>query len=83
MKLGFLSHRATAYFQAGLSVVFIIGYFCVLDLFLFGKVKVPGEFHDMVQTLIGVLTGALGNVIQFWFARQRVSEPTHNSEIGP
>jgi uncharacterized membrane protein YczE len=68
-----LTHRATAYFQAALSIVFIIGYFLVLFLFLSGHVRVPGEFHDMIQTLIGVLTGALGVIIQFWFSRQRVS----------
>ena len=71
--LRFLSHRATAYFQAALSVIFIAGYFFVLFLFLSGHVRVPGEFHDMIQTLIGVLTGALGVIIQFWFSRQRVS----------
>lgn len=73
MNLRILSHRATAYFQATLSVVFIVGYFNVLYVFLFGKVKVPGEFHDMVQTLIGILTGALGLIMNFWFSRQRSS----------
>lgn len=71
--LRFLTHRATAYFQAVLSIVFILGYFFVLFQFLFGRVKVPGEFHDMMQTLLGILTGALGTVIQFWFSRQRTS----------
>jgi hypothetical protein len=68
-----LSHKLTAYFQACLSVVFIVGYFYVLWLFLLGHVKVPGEYHDMVIALLGVITGALGTIIQFWFARQRVS----------
>lgn len=72
----FLSHRATAYFQAILSITFIIGYFYVLRMFLIGQVKVPGEYHDMVIALIGVLTGSLATILQFWFARQRVSEPS-------
>jgi hypothetical protein len=73
VNLKLLSHRATAYFQAALSVAFIIGYFQVLYLFLLGQVRVPGEFHDMVQTLIGILTGALGLIMNFWFSRQRSS----------
>lgn len=73
MNLKLLSHKLTAYFQAILSVIFITGYFFVLFMFLLGKVKVPGEYHDMTQTLIGFLTGALSTVIAFWFSRQRTS----------
>jgi Zn-dependent protease with chaperone function len=68
-----LTHRATAYFQAILSITFIIGYFYVLMMFLSGHVRVPGEYHDMVIALIGVLTGSLATILQFWFARQRTS----------
>lgn len=74
-----LTHRATAYFQAALSAIFILGYFFVLFQFLYGRVKVPGEFHDMMQTLLGILTGALGTVIQFWFSRQRASSDPQSS----
>ena len=73
MNLKFLTHRATAYFQATLSMCFVTAYFVVLMCFLTGHVKVPGEFHDMVQTLIGILTGALGTIMGFWFSRQRMS----------
>lgn len=71
--LHFLSHRATAYFQAALSVIFIVGYFYVLLLFLYGRVRVPGEFHDSIQTLLGVLTACVMTIIGFWFNRQRTS----------
>ena len=83
MKISTLTHGATAYFQASLSVIFIAGYFFVLFLFLSGHVRVPGEFHDMIQTLIGVLTGALGVIIQFWFARQRQSADRRPSTANP
>lgn len=73
MNLRALTHRATAYFQAALSAVFIIGYFLVLDAFLFGYVRVPGEYHDMMIALIGVLTGSLSMIMNFWFSRQRTS----------
>jgi hypothetical protein len=69
-----LTHRGTAYFQATLSVVFILGYFFVLTLFLFGIVKVPGEYHDMMITLLGILSGSVGSLMNFWFSRQRTSE---------
>lgn len=74
VTLRLLTHRATAYFQVMLSVVFIVGYFYVLNLFLFGSVRVPGEYHDMMIALLGVLTGALGLIMNFWFSRQRSSE---------
>lgn len=76
MNFHLLSHRATAYFQALLSVVFITGYFYVLNLFLFGSVRVPGEYHDMMIALLGILTGSISGIIQFWFARQRSSGDT-------
>ena len=78
MTLKLLTHRATAYFQAILSISFVLAYFIVLMCFLTGHVKVPGEFHDMTQTLVGFLTGGLGVILQFWFARQRISEPGAN-----
>lgn len=71
--LRLLTHRATAYFQASLSIVFIVGYIFVLGMFLYGRVRVPGEYHDMVIALIGVITGSLSTIVQFWFARQRSS----------
>lgn len=73
--LKLLSHRATAYFQAVLSVTFIGGYFFVLTQFLYGHVRVPGEFHDAIQTLLGVLTASVVTITQFWFSRQRDSAP--------
>ena len=83
MSLYLLTHRATAYFQASLSILFILGYFFVLTLFLFGVVKVPGEYHDMMITLLGILSGSVGSLMNFWFARQRVSDPNHNGEAAP
>lgn len=73
MSLKLLSHKLTAYFQASLSVLFVSGYFWVLFLFLLGKVHVPGEYHDAILTLLGVLTGALSAILNFWFSRQRLS----------
>lgn len=79
MNLKLLTHRGTAYFQAFLSIAFVFAYFTVLMCFLTGNVRVPGEFHDMCQTLVGFLTAGLGVILQFWFSRQRASEPAHDA----
>lgn len=78
-----LTHVGTAYFQFLLSVTFIIGYFWVLREFMSGQVKVPTEFKDVFIALLGIITANLGNILQFWFARQRVSaDPTQNPPAG-
>lgn len=81
MILRTLTHKATAYFQASLSVIFIVGYFFVLGLFLFGIVKVPGEYHDMMIALLGVLTGSLSLIMNFWFSRQRSSSDPQSTGV--
>lgn len=73
MTLKSLTHKMTAYFQAVLSITFIVEYFLVLRLFLDGHVKVPGEYHDMMIALLGVLTGSVMTIVTFWFNRQRTS----------
>lgn len=79
MNLRTLSHRATAYFQASLSISFIVGYFYVLQVFLFGQVRVPGEYHDCIIALLGVLTGSTVTIVNFWFNRQRSSTDQHDT----
>jgi uncharacterized membrane protein YbhN (UPF0104 family) len=73
MSLETLTHKATAYAQILLSAVFIGGYFFVLYLFLDGHVKVPPEFKDTFGTLLGVITGGVLLILNYWFARQRQS----------
>lgn len=69
-----LSHRGTAYAQILLSCLFIGGYFAVLLLFITGNVKVPPEFKDTCNTLLGALTAGVGLILSFWFMRQRESK---------
>ena len=78
-----LTHVGTAYFQFLLSITFCVGYFWVLREFMSGQVKVPTEFKDVFIALLGIITANLGNILQFWFARQRVSaDPTQNPPAG-
>lgn len=67
--------------QVVLSVVFCGGYFLILYLFISGHVKPPSDYKEMIMTLIGVLTAGVGQVLSFWFARQReaTTPPTATS----
>lgn len=77
-----LSHRATAYFQAILTLLFLWEYFQVLHAFLGGYAKPPSEWKDTIIALLGVLTGSVLTIITFWFNRQRVSDPNPNGQQG-
>jgi predicted tellurium resistance membrane protein TerC len=57
--------------QVLLSVLFLVGYFLVLVGFLAGWWHPPAEWKDAVIALLGVITGAVGVIISFWFSRSR------------
>lgn len=57
--------------QISLSAIFLIGYFAILGAFLLGFTKVPLEWKDTFQTLLGVLTAGVGTILGFWFSRSR------------
>lgn len=69
-----MTHRHIACAQIGLSFAFIGGYFGLLLFFLLGYVKVPGDYKDTFQTLLGALTAGVVTILGFWFSRQRVSQ---------
>lgn len=72
-----MTHRETGYAQILLTMTFLVGYFVVLNSFIQGKVTTPPEWKDTVQALIAVLTGGVLLILNFWFARQRSSEPSN------
>lgn len=69
-----LTDKATAYAQIILSVVFVAGYFWVLNDFIHGRAKVSLEWKDTIGTLLGTLTAGVLLVLNYWFSRQRQSE---------
>jgi len=69
-----LTHRATAYAQISLSVMFSAGYFTLLYEFAHGRVQVSQTLEDSFKMLLVFLTAQLGTIVSFWFQRQRVSE---------
>ena len=69
-----LTHRATAYAQVILSILFSVGYFALLNEFIHGHVSVSEKMETVFTTLVTFLTANLGQIIGFWFARQRTSD---------
>jgi len=49
-----------------ISSVFIAGYFIVTYMFLIGKVSVKEELIPTLQIIIGVLTGGVVQVLNYW-----------------
>lgn len=70
-----MNEKATAYAQIILSVVFVGGYFITLWDFIHGKVAVPLEWKETLQTLLSLLTAAILQIIGYWFSRHRQSTP--------
>ena len=65
------NQKLLAYAQITLSGLFIVGYFTILFLFLTGNVTISLEWKDTIAALFGVVTGGVGVILAYWFARQR------------
>lgn len=76
-----MTDRGVAIAQIVLAFFFVLGYFTVLVLFLLGFVKVPGEYKESFMTLLGFSTAALGQIVSYFFARQRASNPPNTSGV--
>jgi hypothetical protein len=70
-----LTHKETAYAQILLTIIFLGGYFFVLWQFIDGRIHVPAEWKDVLQTLLSVLTASVLQIMSYWFSRQRESTP--------
>ena len=68
-----MTHRETGYAQILLTLVFVVGYFVTLRDFVHGNIRVPIEWKDTLQALIALLTGGVMLILNYWFARQRMS----------
>jgi hypothetical protein len=65
--------RTIAVAQISLSVVFLVGYFAMLALFITGKVATPIEWKDTLAALLAVLTAGVLTILGFWFNRSRTT----------
>lgn len=56
--------------QVILSALFVLGYFIVLGLLLFNQQLLPASnsaFLGVITTVLGVLTAAVPQILNFWF----------------
>jgi len=74
-----VSKKVIAVAQIALSIIFLIGYFSIMAAFLGGYVMVAPVWRDQIGVLLGVLTGGVGTILAFWFARNRDSNNDSNS----
>lgn len=74
-----MTEQHTAWAQIALSFAFVGCYFFVLAMFLMGFVKVPADFKDAFTALLGVITANVGQVVSYWFSRQRPSTPGNST----
>lgn len=49
-----------------ISSIFIVGYFVVTYMFLIGKVTINENLIPTLQIIIGVLTGGVVQVLNYW-----------------
>ena len=68
--------RTVSNAQIGLSVLYSIGYFVMLYLFMSGKIRTPVEWRDQMSVLLGALTTGQGLILNFWFMRARETGKT-------
>ncbi len=63
--------RYTAERQFWLSVIFLVGYFTVLLLFMLGFGRIPPDYKEAFSGLLTLLTGGGLTILYFWFQRTR------------
>lgn len=60
--------------QATISAVYSAGYFGIFYMFISGAVNIPPEHVGLVSTLLGALSAAQLQIMNFWFGSSRGSK---------
>ena len=60
--------------QITLTILFVGGYLWMVKAFMTGAVKVDASLKDVFVALIGVITGSVATVLNFWFSSSRSSQ---------
>lgn len=66
-----MNEHLIAYAQIALSVLYTIGFFLIIVLFMLGYADVPERFDNAFTGLMNLLTAAQLAIIYFWFQRTR------------
>jgi hypothetical protein len=53
--------------QITLSSIYTVGYFWLMFMLMSGDVKIPVDIQGLVTTLIGIMTAAQAQIMNFWF----------------
>jgi len=53
--------------QVILSIIYTVGYFWLMMLLISGEVTIPTDIMPMVMALLGVMTAAQSQIMNFWF----------------
>jgi len=53
--------------QVLLSAIYTIGYFWLMSMLITGDVTIPDKISGMVMALIGIMTAAQAQIMNFWF----------------
>ena len=79
----YITRRVVATAQMVLSLLFVGGYFIVLSEFIHGRIAVPIEWKDTLQTLLSLLTAGVLLILNFWFLRSRPQDPGQVPDTPP
>ena len=60
--------------QVTISFVFVVGYFLLVGALLLEGIKISTELYDVFLVLIGVITGAVPQILNFWLGSTRSSQ---------
>lgn len=68
--------------QMVLSTIYSIGYFALLYQFVTGEIVIPMQNKDLLGPLVGVMTAAQVQIMNFWFGSSAGST-SKNSMLAP
>lgn len=74
-----MTDKSIAVAQILISVLFLVGYFFLLGMFVLGLAKVDPDYKDIVNSLLSVLTAGVGGILYFWFQRSRQQQEQNNA----
>lgn len=60
--------------QVVLSTLFVTGYFAIVYVLLAKQIEIAESMRDAALMLVGVLTAAIPQILQFWFGSSRGSQ---------
>lgn len=66
------NEKMIAMAQIGLSVLFLVGYFLVIILFMLGHARIPVDYKEAFAGLLSLMTGGGLTILYFWFQRTRL-----------